>query len=144
MGRDRRCQDAHPHMNQTHCALKWIQINCPDPVLSPKKGSAKTPINIDILGGTVSGTNGTPHWDTLEPVPATNRPFSVQFRSVPCVPGTGGCSSLRRLSHKGRQKSVYVFFVYFFFRPPCTESQDPDSTPTPTSADFPSDSGWEE
>ena len=44
----------------------------------------KKPININIFGGTVSGTNRnrpwdkwTPPQDKLGPVPGTNRPFSV-------------------------------------------------------------------
>ena len=75
------------------------------------------PININILGGTVSGTNrnrpgtnGTPPRDKLGPVPGTNRPSPVQFHSKSAIlsvcPGAGGGSSLGRLSHKGPQKNV--------------------------------------
>ena len=68
---------------------------------------------------TVPGTNGTPPWDKMGPVPGTNWPLSVEFHSknrhfVPSVLGTSGGSSLGRLSHKGHQKNVYVFSVYWF------------------------------
>ena len=39
------------------------------------------PININILGRMVSGTNGTPPWDKLGPVPGPNRPFPVYFHT---------------------------------------------------------------
>ena len=47
------------------------------------------------------GTNGTPPRDKLGPVLGTNRPFSVEFHSVPFVPGTG-----------------VVFLVYWVFVAP--------------------------
>ena len=43
---------------------------------------------------------------------------TVNRHFVPFVPGTGGGLSLGRLSHKGGQKNVHVFSVYWFF-PPC-------------------------
>ena len=76
-------------------------------------------ININILGGTASGTNRdlslgqtgpTSPWDKLGPV-------SVYFHSkLPFVPGTGGGSSLGRLSlsHKGRQKNAFMCNSAFF------------------------------
>ena len=50
-----------------------------------KSGKKKKTININVLWagqcpgqtGTVPGTNWTPPWDKLGPVPGTNRPFSV-------------------------------------------------------------------
>ena len=64
------------------------------------------------------------------PLPGTNWDLSLGqtglflFNSTvkspfcPVCPWTGGGSSLGQLSHKGRHKSVYVFSVYWFFRPP--------------------------
>ena len=59
----------------------------PEFLFSPKidNRAKKKPININIFGGTVSGTNrnrpwdtnGTPPRDKMGPVPGTNRPFSV-------------------------------------------------------------------
>ena len=50
----------------------------------PKIRARKKPININILGGTVSGTNRNRPWDKWDPprdkmgpVPGTNRPFSA-------------------------------------------------------------------
>ena len=73
----------------------------------------KKPININILGGTVFGTNRNRPWDKRDPSPGQigNRPWDKpaffclipQSPFVPFVPGTGGGSSLRRLSPKGRQ-----------------------------------------
>ena len=77
----------------------------------------------------MSGTNRNRPWDKWDPSPGQNgtRPWDkpaflclIPQRNrhfVPFVPGTGGGSSLERLSHKGRQKNVYVFSVYWFFRP---------------------------
>ena len=85
------------------------------------------PININIFGGTVSGTNSNRPWDKWDPSPGQNgtRPWEKPAflcwipqenrHFVPFVPGTGGGSSLGRLSHKGRQKNVYVFSVYCLF-----------------------------
>ena len=82
----------------------------------------KKPIDINILGGTVSGTNGTPSlgqtgphpWDKLGPVPGTNRPSCVYFHGklpfCPVCPWDGWGVVLGRLSRKGREKNVYVFF----------------------------------
>ena len=50
---------------------------------------------------------------------------TVKALFCPVCPWDGWGSSLGRLSHKGRQKNVYVFFVYWFFVVP--------------SADFPSE-----
>ena len=84
-------------------------------------------VNINILGGTVSGTNRNHPWDKLGPSPGQigTRPWDKPvFSSIipqydrhffPFVPGTGGGSSLGRLSHKGRQKNAYVFSFYCFF-----------------------------
>ena len=54
----------------------------------PINRARRKPININILGGTVSGTNRNLPWDKRdpfqdkpEPVPGTNRPFSVEFHS---------------------------------------------------------------
>ena len=55
------------------------------------------------------GQNETRPWDKpafLCLIPQSNRHF------VPFVPGTGGGSSLGRLSHKGRQKNVYMCFLF--------------------------------
>ena len=61
-------------------------------------------------------TNGTPPRDKLGPVPGTNRPFlfssTVKSPFCPVCPGTGGGSSLGRLSHRGRQKTVFVFSAH--------------------------------
>ena len=65
----------------------------------------KKPININILGGTVFGTNGKPSLGQTGTHPCDY--------FVPFVPGTGGGSSLGRLSCKGRQKNAYVFYVNF-------------------------------
>ena len=73
------------HTNRTNLAQHYTSsIFC---VLNNR--ARRKPININILGGTVSGTNGTPSlgqtgprpWDKLGPVPGTNRPFSVYFHS---------------------------------------------------------------
>ena len=89
----------------------------------------KKPININIWAGqspgqtgTVPGTNGTPPRDKTGPVPGTNRPFSLEFHSKIAILsrlslGQVGVRPWKRLSHKGRQKNVYVFSVYWFFAP---------------------------
>ena len=56
-------------------------------------GQEKKPININIFGGTVSGTNRNRPWDKWDPsprdkmgpVPGTNRPFSVDFHSKSAI-----------------------------------------------------------
>ena len=100
----------------------------PDRVLCARVFRArKKPININILGRTVSGTHRNLPWDKPEPFPGTNRHPSlgqtggsllnstVKSPFCPVVPGTGGGLSLGRLSQKGRKKNVYVFSVYWFF-----------------------------
>ena len=74
------------------------------------------PININILDGTMSGTNGTPSLGQREPISGTNWDPSLgqtgRFLFTSTV-------KLGRLSRKGCQKNVYVFSVYcFFFFPP--------------------------
>ena len=66
----------------------------------------------------------------MGPFPGTNRAPSlgqtgrfllkstVKSLFCPVCPWNGWGSSLGRLSRKGRQKSVYVFCVYWFFFPP--------------------------
>ena len=100
-------------------------------ILSPPLfGQEKKPININIFGGTVSGTNRNRPWDKWDPSPGQNgtRPWDKPAflcltpqsnrHFVPFVPGTGGGLSLGRLSCKGREKNVYVFSVYCFFSCP--------------------------
>ena len=94
----------------------------------------KKPINIIFLRGTVSRTSRNRPWDKRDPSPGQTgtRPwdkpvfflFSSTVKSPFCpICGTGGGSSLGRLSRKGRQKNVYVFSVYSFFRPQKTLAQ---------------------
>ena len=99
---------------------KWYLFRAPT-------RARKKPININIFGRTVSGTNRNRPWDKWDPSPGQNgtRPWDKPAflclipqsnrHFVPFVPGTGGGSSLGRLSHKGRQKNVCVFSVYWFF-----------------------------
>ena len=89
----------------------------------------KKPININTLGGTVSGTNRNHPWDKRDPSPGQTgtRPWDKPAvlclitqenrHFVPFVPGTGGGLSPGRLSRKGRQKNVYVFLFIGFFSP---------------------------
>ena len=48
------------------------------------------------------------------------------------VPGMGGGSFLGRLSHKGCQKNVYVFLVYWFFGLPNQEASKDHFSETPS------------
>ena len=63
-----------------------------------QSSNKKKPININIFGGTVFGTNGTRPSDKLEPIHATNQDPSLTClipqwnrHFVPFVPGTCGC-----------------------------------------------------
>ena len=92
----------------------------------------KKPININIFGGPVSGTNRNGPWDKWDPsrdkmgpVPGTNRPFLCLIPQsnrhfVPFVPGTGGGSSLGTIVPQGpSEKCLCVFpFIGFFFCSP--------------------------
>ena len=77
-------------------------------------------ININILGGTVSGTNRNRPWDKRDPSRgqignhAWDKPALLCLISqgnrcfVPFVPGKCGGSSGTTCPHKGFQKNVYV------------------------------------
>ena len=78
--------------------------------------------------------NGTHSWDKPEPVPGTNRPFSVEFHSkiaiCPVCPWHGSRFVLGRLSHKGCQKNVCLFCVYWFFAPKYFGRMDLEEMPS--------------
>ena len=96
------------------------------PLRPPQPSGKKKPINIDILGGTVFGTNGDPSWDKLGPVPGTNRPFSVLFHSKIAILsrlslGRVGVRSWDDCPAKAVRKMFMCFVrVYWFFRPQTT------------------------
>ena len=92
----------------------------------------KKPININMFGGTVFGTNRNRPWDKPGPVPGTKWDPSLRQTGRSLVElhskiailsrlSLGGGSSLGRSSRKGRQKNVYVFSVCWFFSPPSNE-----------------------
>ena len=119
---------------RTRCDIPVLgTVNCIDlSVQYPILRARRKPININILGGTVFGTNRNRPWDKRDPslgqtgtrpldkpgpvpkVPWTNRD--------PFVLGTGRGSSLGRLSRKDGQKYIYVFCVYWFVSPPNSAS----------------------
>ena len=108
--------------------LPALSVFCP--VLSRFARARKKPININIFGGTVSGTNRNRPWDKWEPPPGKkwdpslgqtglslfNSTVKSPFCPVcPCdgwgfVPGT--------IVPQGPSENVYVFYVYWFFVAP--------------------------
>ena len=74
--------------------------------------------------GTVSGTNGTPPWDKLGPVPGTNRLFSVEFHSKISIlsrlsPGRVGVRPRDDCPARAVRKMLMcLVFLGFFLSPP--------------------------
>ena len=95
----------------------------------------KKPININILGGTVSRTNRAPSlgqtgphaWDKLGPGPGTNRPFSVYFHSKIAILsrlslGWVGVRPWDDCPARAVRKmfTCFLFIGFFFFHPQFT------------------------
>ena len=91
-------------------------------LLSGKKNKQKHFGRDSVPGqtGTVPGTNRTPPQDTLGQIGLSLCSSTVKSPFCPRL-SLGGGSYLGRLFHKGRQKNVYVFSVYWLFSPPTFE-----------------------
>ena len=89
----------------------------------PTKVWQEKPRNINILGGTLSGTNQTRPWDKRATYPFDKLTPSlgkngccllrctVNLPLCPVCPWDGWCLSVGRLSREGRQKDACVFLV---------------------------------
>ena len=130
LGQKKRQGKSRYHRNVRHWIpddlIKLLNL----PLITRHWSGKKKPININNLGGTVSGTNGTPSLGQAGPCPGTNwdRPWNKPGRFLftstvkspfcPVCPWDGWGFVPGTIVPQGPSENVYAFSVYWFFPPP--------------------------